>query len=320
MKDVPMPTNSHKEIIVRTHEYREGDAALLCGIANAGGGRIVFSPGSRSRSKNVQLFKKTFETIPRLSREFFNLPCETEPIMDGIDLALEVRVPAADRPLSYQERYYLYTNGANTIVSKAVLKELFEARLEAAQNAALAAEQHTQLPNGAEGSALPLQQEEHARLDSSLNSEAASEEANQATEASNTNQEAPASSVVQSAAITTSEKPAANTSSKKHVQHTPVARPLVKPAAPSAQSAGHKTVQPSFKETSIAAANGIDLTSTDEFILKVLETNGRVTALRIAEVLGVSESTVRRSFRRLREYELIERIGSNKAGYWRLVD
>lgn len=75
-----------------------------------------------------------------------------------------------------------------------------------------------------------------------------------------------------------------------------------------------------FKETSIAAANRLDMTSTDEYILKVLETNGRVTAVRIAEVLGISESTVRRSFRRLRVYGLIERIGSNKAGYWRVVD
>lgn len=75
-----------------------------------------------------------------------------------------------------------------------------------------------------------------------------------------------------------------------------------------------------FKDRSIAAANRLDLTSTDEYVLKVIETNGRVTAPRIAEVLGVSESTVRRSFRKLRELELIERIGSNKAGYWRLID
>lgn len=75
-----------------------------------------------------------------------------------------------------------------------------------------------------------------------------------------------------------------------------------------------------FKDHSIAAANRPDLTSTDEYVLKVIETNGRVTAPRIAEVLGVSESTVRRSFRKLREFELIERIGSNKAGYWRLID
>lgn len=80
------------------------------------------------------------------------------------------------------------------------------------------------------------------------------------------------------------------------------------------------THRSTFKDYSIAAANRLDLTSTDEYVLKVIETNGRVTAPRIAEVLGVSESTIRRSFRKLRELGLIERIGSNKAGYWRLID
>lgn len=75
-----------------------------------------------------------------------------------------------------------------------------------------------------------------------------------------------------------------------------------------------------FAEKSIAAANKLDMTSTDEYVLRVLTTNGRATAPRIAEVLGVSESTVRRSFRRLKEYGFIERIGSDKAGYWSIIE
>lgn len=71
-----------------------------------------------------------------------------------------------------------------------------------------------------------------------------------------------------------------------------------------------------FSARSIAAANELDLTSTDEYVLRVLHTNGRATAARIAQVLGVSERTVRRSFKKLREYGFIERIGSDKAGYW----
>lgn len=74
-----------------------------------------------------------------------------------------------------------------------------------------------------------------------------------------------------------------------------------------------------FSKRSIAAANKLDLTATDEYILRVLHTNGRVTASRISTVLGVSESTVRRSFRKLRENGLIERVGSDKAGYWRVI-
>ena len=59
-----------------------------------------------------------------------------------------------------------------------------------------------------------------------------------------------------------------------------------------------------FSARSIAAANELDLTSTDEYVL------------RIANVLGVSESTVRRAFRKLKKHGLIDRIGSDKAGYW----
>lgn len=71
-----------------------------------------------------------------------------------------------------------------------------------------------------------------------------------------------------------------------------------------------------FAERSIAAAHKLDMTQTDEYVLQVLTINGRATAPRIANVLGVSECTVRRSFKKLREYGFIERIGSDKAGYW----
>lgn len=73
-----------------------------------------------------------------------------------------------------------------------------------------------------------------------------------------------------------------------------------------------------FSARSIAAANELDLTSTDEYVLRVLHSNGRATAVRIANVLGVSESTVRRAFRKLRNHGIIDRVGSDKAGYWRV--
>lgn len=74
-----------------------------------------------------------------------------------------------------------------------------------------------------------------------------------------------------------------------------------------------------FAKRSIAAAKNIDLTNTDEYILKVLNANGRATAPRIGDLLGVSESTVRRSFKKLRNLGLIERVGSDKAGYWKVT-
>lgn len=93
-----------------------------------------------------------------------------------------------------------------------------------------------------------------------------------------------------------------------------------KNAQQNSSSGGQGTQQKTFAERSIAAANKLDLTQTDEYVLQILTTNGRATAQRIAQVLGVSERTVRRSFKKLREEGFIERIGSDKAGYWSIVD
>ncbi|WP_251198325.1 Lrp/AsnC family transcriptional regulator [Anaerotardibacter muris] len=242
-----MPDSS-KELVVRRSEWREEDIALLCGIANAGGGSLMMSPSADNSARRIKHIRKSFESIPRLSQRELGLACTTEPVMDGTELCLEIIVPAADFPLRYRNNYYLYTDGINTVVTKDILTRLFK----------------------------DWQSTDH--LGSSP------------------------------------ESPENTTSPDQESSPHAPAHQLQHGSDPSIDR------KVTFKERSIAAANGLNMTSTDEFILKALETNGRVTALRIAEVLGVSESTVRRSFRRLREYGFIERIGSNKAGYWRLTD
>ena len=56
----------------------------------------------------------------------------------------------------------------------------------------------------------------------------------------------------------------------------------------------------------------------DEKVLAMIDIDGRLTAPRIAKSLNISESTVRRSFRRLRELGLVERVGSDKSGFWQV--
>lgn len=86
------------------------------------------------------------------------------------------------------------------------------------------------------------------------------------------------------------------------------------------QAPGTQSSRLTFAERSVAAAHRIDLTQTDEHVLQILTTNGRATAQRISQVLGVSERTVRRSFKKLRDHGFIERIGSDKAGFWSVID
>lgn len=258
---------SVSEIVAYRPEWRDEDIALICGIANAGGGRIVVSSPISDRAKKMKRFKKPFERIPQLAWRELGLTCSTEPVMNGMNLCLEIQVPAAPHPIRYGNNYYLYNDGINSIVPR----ELFDRLLAPSFETPLAATEVTQAPRGAQ---TPVNEQAVLRTNET---NIADRQANE--------QEGAASS----------------------------------PSATSPTSAASANHRPTFNETSIAAANRLDMTITDEYILKVLETNGRVTALQIAKLLEISESTVRRSFRRLREYGFIERIGSNKAGYWRVL-
>ena len=260
------PSISTSEIVAYRPEWHDEDIALVCGIANAGGGRIVISPNISNRVKKMKRFKKTFERIPQLAWRELGLTCSTEPVMNGMNLCLEIQVPAAPHPIRYGNNYYLYNEGINSIVPEELFDRLRTPSIETPQAVieVIQPSRDAQVPNNTQ-----------ATLQAS---------------ASIADRQANEQEITPSFPSATS--------------------------ATSAPSANHK---PTFNETSIAAANRLDMTLTDEYILKVLETNGRVTALQIAKLLAISESTVRRSFRRLREYGFIERIGSNKAGYWRVL-
>lgn len=260
------PSISTSEIVAYRPEWHDEDIALVCGIANAGGGRIVISPNISNRVKKMKRFKKTFERIPQLAWRELGLTCSTEPVMNGMNLCLEIQVPAAPHPIRYGNNYYLYNEGINSIVPEELFDRLRTPSIETPQAVieVIQPSRDAQVPNNTQ-----------ATLQAS---------------ASIADRQANEQEIAPSFPSATS--------------------------ATSALSANHK---PTFNETSIAAANRLDMTLTDEYILKVLETNGRVTALQIAKLLAISESTVRRSFRRLREYGFIERIGSNKAGYWRVL-
>lgn len=262
------PSASTSEIVAYRPEWRDEDIALVCGIANAGGGRIVISPNINDRVKKMKRFKKTFERIPQLAWRELGLTCSTEPVMNGMNLCLEIQVPAAPHPIRYGNNYYLYNEGINSIVPRELFDRLLAPNIETPQAATevTQASRDAQTPNNAQ------------------------------------------------AALQANEISLADHRAREQESATSLSSSTVSVA--SAPSTSHK---PTFNETSIAAANRLDMTLTDEYILKVLETNGRVTALQIAKLLEISESTVRRSFRRLREYGFIERIGSNKAGYWRVL-
>lgn len=223
---------SGQAITVQKPKWSNDLLSLVCGIANAGGGRLLISAEEKWRPLGLGRMRRPFETIPSTIQRELGLSCTAEPVMEGAVLNMEVGIPASPEPIAYRGNYYLYTNEGNQQMRG-------QQELKA-----------------------------HLRADTYLDNDGRRIPKNSSTEKS---------------------KP--------------------KPSS-------H---QQTFEERSVAAAEGLDMTITDEYVLKVLRTNGRVPATRIAALLSVSESTVRRSFKRLKEYGFIQRIGSNKAGYWKVL-
>lgn len=260
---------------VHRPQWRNEDLALLCGIANAGGGQLIVGGTDSTRARNVRRMYKTFEAIPQLTQQTFGFACPAEPIMDGPRLCLEIEVPAATEPISFEGDYYLYSSQGNKRLEGKELAEFLSgsqaATGEDAQNEGVGA---------------------------SVADDYAAPEVSPATP-----HDTPSATPHEA---TPDGMDAGNASESQAQKATsPASTPKAK-------------VAPTFKNRSVAAAKEIYLTSTDEYVLKVLVANGRATAPKIASLLGVSESTVRRSFRRLKEHGMIERVGSDKSGYWKV--
>lgn len=63
----------------------------------------------------------------------------------------------------------------------------------------------------------------------------------------------------------------------------------------------------------------IKLTDTELKVLEIIKNNFGLNKEKIAEKLGKTKMTVQRAIKKLIENRLIERIGSNKTGYWKAI-
>lgn len=58
---------------------------------------------------------------------------------------------------------------------------------------------------------------------------------------------------------------------------------------------------------------------TSKDILNLLEENPSITVSRMSEIIGVSSSTIERNIRTLQKQNIITRVGSTKAGQWKIL-
>ena len=59
--------------------------------------------------------------------------------------------------------------------------------------------------------------------------------------------------------------------------------------------------------------------TVNDTVFSLMEQDNKITAIEISQRLGLSLSTVRRKIKELRDNEKIERIGSDKTGFWKVV-
>lgn len=477
------------QIVVQRPTWTNEYLALVCGIANAGGGVLTLTEPDKNPGRGIARIRKSFESIPQLTRSHLGISCTTEPVMIGGELCLEIIIPPAEEPVSYEGKFYVYEDGANVERSRDQVMDLIDANAdipwelqvqrgvsiddaepymvarfaEAIHGAQGDESGHDGLSNTNDDAVLASARLKDARSQSLTNAgvvllsrtpdaeipgafvrlglfddndynivlqedvrgtllhqlenavdiifdrflpqiaqgneragllplTAISEALRNALVHKNYLSPEPVRVSVHPnrVIVENAGRPPASWNADdllgRHVsrpsnpviaaalqdvgefngwgygissmaqactsaglpqpeisignQETTVTFALSdnvgsaeeangsKAKASGKTSAGEgrsRLVLPTdaknaaFKERSIAALNDLDLTSSDEYVLKVLIANGRATATAIADFIGVSESTVRRSFRKLREYGVIERIGSDKAGYWKVL-
>ena len=58
----------------------------------------------------------------------------------------------------------------------------------------------------------------------------------------------------------------------------------------------------------------------NDTVFSLIKQDKNITAVEISEQLNLSLSTVKRKIKDLKEQGIIERIGSDKTGYWKIIE
>ena len=63
-----------------------------------------------------------------------------------------------------------------------------------------------------------------------------------------------------------------------------------------------------------------DLNDTQQKIIKLLSEDHQLSAVKLAEKIGVVRRNIENNIKKLKEYSILIRHGSPKNGYWEIVD
>ena len=63
---------------------------------------------------------------------------------------------------------------------------------------------------------------------------------------------------------------------------------------------------------------GEKLKERQSIILKYIEQNNKISAKELSKLLQVSDRTIEREIQKLKKMEILERVGGDKGGYWKI--
>lgn len=116
--------------IARRATWRDDCLEVVCGIANAGGGRLILDADVDSRGTVRRRTNRTMKAIPPDINQALGITCAVELVLDGGRFCLEVVIPPADEPLSYHGVFYLFKDGENCILDDEALDRLLQPEAE----------------------------------------------------------------------------------------------------------------------------------------------------------------------------------------------
>lgn len=118
--------------IARRATWRDTECLeLVCGIANAGGGRLILDADVDSRGAVKRRTSRLMKTIPGLIGQSLNLTCAVELVLDSGRFCLEVVIPPANDPISFRGIFFFYKDGENHILDDEALDRLMQRDMEA---------------------------------------------------------------------------------------------------------------------------------------------------------------------------------------------
>ncbi|MDD2401570.1 MAG: winged helix-turn-helix transcriptional regulator [Clostridia bacterium] len=63
----------------------------------------------------------------------------------------------------------------------------------------------------------------------------------------------------------------------------------------------------------------INLTGNEQQIMNAIKRNPRISKIKISKEYNISVATVKRGIDTLKKRGLLQRVGSNKGGYWKII-